>query len=594
MRNRFDYPDHLEPFQISDELLEKIQDEDPEFEEIEGYQGNPISGVGDVYTPEPIVEFILDSVGYTVDNNIEHQKIADLSCGTGSFVRVIAERLRNRMVQIGYDPETPEGAQQIISTIKNNIYAYDINSLAVWRTAQHILKVLDTEIGTLENSNPISSLPIFHSNSLKKDTEISYSKFDTIVGNPPYIKNKDISEEDDEIYREQYDSAIGKYDTYLLFFERASELLDVDGNLGFITPDRFHHTDYGENIREILLNRTYFESIIKIEDKPFPVVNAYPSITILKRQDNTFPNYQRENEFWYCECETDDLENLSETLNCDGTTESTLCTKINQEKLDSDGWLFNSPEVEDLQSKLSDDLPIIKNTEIKIRAGVATGADDIFILSENDSQRMSAKVVYPLIKGEDIQKGKISGESHIINPYDQDGELIDLDEYPEVQKYLKYHKTALEERYCVREGGKTWYETHDTIQTNKETSRRIVTPDLTSTARFAVTDRNISHNTCYSFYYDGDLDALAGALNSSVFEFLLKSSLPEMDSGFWRQMKRDLVDLPVPLPSQFSPKTKSRLGELYRNREWSKIDSLVYDTLDLTNQEVNLVESITD
>lgn len=593
MKNRFDYPDNIEPFFVDSDLIEKIRGSDFEIDEIQGYQGDPISGVGDVYTPEPIVEFILDSVGYTVDNNIEHQKIADISCGTGSFVRAITERLRDRMIRIGYDPETTEGARQIISTIRNNIYAYDINSLAVWRTAQHILSVLDDEISTIEESNPIISLPVFHANSLKKDTEISYSKFDTIVGNPPYIKNRDISDEDDEIYRNQYDSAVGKYDIYLLFFERATELLDVNGNLGFVTPDRFHHTDYGENIREILLNRTYFDSIIKIEDEPFPVVNAYPSITILRRQDNTFPNYQRENEFRYCECDTNELENLSKSLNSDGGSATNCCTKINQEDLDPDGWLFTSPEIKELQSKLHKNLPDIKNTDIRIKTGIATGADDIYILSENDAQRMSTKIVYPLIKGENIKKGRISGEKYIINPYDRDGSIIDLNEYPEVQKYLEHHKPALEERYCVKEQGKLWYETHDTIQTDLETSKRIVTPDLTSTSRFAVTERKISHNTCYSFFFDGDLEPLAATLNSSVFEFLLKSSLPEMDSGFWRQMKRDLVGLPVLLPSQFGPKIKNQLSQFYRKQQWDEIDALVYDVLDLTDEEIDLIESIT-
>jgi len=163
-----------------------------------------------------------------------------------------------------------------------------------------------------------------------------------------------------------------------------------------------------------------------------------------------------------------------------------------------------------------------------------------------------------------------------------------------VVKYLEYHKPALQERYCVREQGKLWYETHDTIQTSLETSRRIVTPDLTSTARFAVTERKISHNTCYSIFYDGKLSALAATLNSSVFEFLLKSSLPEMDSGFWRQMKRDLVDLPVPIPSQFGPKIENQMAEYYESKQWGEINTLLYEVLGLTSEEIHFIELFND
>jgi methylase of polypeptide subunit release factors len=594
MKNRFDYPNNLEPFSVDDELLNELLTSDDGVDDIEGYKGDPISGVGDVYTPRPIVEFILDSVGYTTENKIEHQKIADLSCGTGSFIRVITERLRDRLIRIGYNPQTTEGARQIISTVKNNIYAYDINSLAVWRTAQHILRVLDSEIETTKKSNPVSTLPIFHASSLKRDTEISYSKFDTIVGNPPYIKNRDISDEDDEMYRKQYESAIGKYDTYLLFYERAAELLDAGGNLGFVTPDRFHHTDYGKKVREILLNRTHFELIVKLQDEPFPVVNAYPAMTILRRQDNTFPNYQRENKFKYCECNTADLKNLSKELDCSKGGGIDNCIQINQEDLDDEGWLFISPDIQQLQEKLRNKLPIIKNTDIRIKTGIATGADDIFILNESDAKRMSAKIVYPLVKGENVKKGHIKGEKHIINPYNKRGDAIDLDDYPEARKYLEYNKPALEERYCVREQGKLWYETHDTIQTDLETSERIVTPDLTATSRFAVTERRISHNTCYSFFSECNLDALAAAINSSVFEFLLKSSLPEMDSGFWRQMKRDLVDLPVPHPSQFSAKVNSQLEEYYQKQQWDLVDDTIYDSIDLKTEEISLIESLID
>jgi hypothetical protein len=143
----------------------------------------------------------------------------------------------------------------------------------------------------------------------------------------------------------------------------------------------------------------------------------------------------------------------------------------------------------------------------------------------------------------------------------------------------------------VREKNKLWFETHDTIQTELETRRRIVTPDLTSRARFAVTERDISHNTCYSIYYDGDLCALAAVLNSSTFEFVLKSTLPEMDSGFWRQMKRDLVDLPVLLPDELGAEVTSELANHHENKRWEAIDSIVYNELDLTDKQINLIES---
>lgn len=592
MKKELDYPDQLQPFSVSDDILTDILDDSFEIEKIDGYQGTPISGVGDVYTPEPIVEFILDSVGYTTESEIEHITIADLSCGTGSFIKEIVRRLRDRMIKIGYDPDSPEGARQIISTIKNNVYGYDINSLAVWRTSQLILDTIRREIKSANLINPVSTLPIYHINSLNRETEIASNKFDLIVGNPPYIKNEDISPENDNKYREKYDSAIGKYDIYLLFFERTIDLLNKNGKLGFVTPDRFHQADYGENLRKILTNRTYIDLIVKIENDPFPVVNAYPCITILQKQDTSFPNYQKENYITYCEATSDRLSDLRQSLhNNQERSEFNGCVQIEQGQLGEDSWQFMPPRIQKLKSRIGDNLTQIKQTDIQIRAGIATGADDILILSETDAQRMSNQVVYPLVRGENIRKGEVNQELYILNPYDSDGKVIDLEAYPRVKEYLEYHRPDLQERYCVKKKGKLWYETHDTIKTELETERRIVTPDLTSRSRFAVAERMISHNTCYSIFYDGDLQALAAILNSSVFEFLLKSSLPEMDSGFWRQMKRDLADLQIILPTEFDPGIVDELADHYNNKQWEKINSILYTKLSLTDGEIQQIES---
>jgi hypothetical protein len=455
-----------------------------------------------------------------------------------------------------------------------------------------ILDTIRREIKSANLINPVSTLPIYHTNSLNKETEIASNKFDLIVGNPPYIKNEDISPENDNKYREKYDSAIGKYDIYLLFFERTIDLLDKDGKLGFVTPDRFHQADYGENLRKILTNRAYIDLIVKIENDPFPVVNAYPCVTILQKQDTSFPNYQKENYITYCETTSDRLSDLRQSLHNDQErSEFNGCVQIEQGQLGEDSWQFMPPRIQKLKSRIGDDLTQIKQTDIQIRAGIATGADDILILSETDAQRMSNQVDYPQVRGENIRKGEVNQELYILNPYDSDGKVIDLEAYPRVKEYLEYHRPDLQERYCVRKKGKLWYETHDTIRTELETERRIVTPDLTSRSRFAVAERMISHNTCYSIFYDGDLQALAAILNSSVFEFLLKSSLPEMDSGFWRQMKRDLADLQVILPTELDPGIVDELADHYNNKRWEKINSILYTKLSLTDGEIQQIES---
>jgi hypothetical protein len=240
---------------------------------------------------------------------------------------------------------------------------------------------------------------------------------------------------------------------------------------------------------------------------------------------------------------------------------------------------------------LEEELTPISKCRIDIRAGIASGADDVFILDRKDSQRIHNDLTYPLVKGENVARGDLDGPlKSILNPYTTDGRLVDLHNYPDAKEYLEYHRSKLEERYCVRKMNKYWYETHDSIDTERESKKRIVTPDITASARFAITERNISHNTCYSLYYTGDLSALAGILSSNVSEFLLKSSLPKMDSGYWRQMKRDLKNLAILDPQNLDDNDRDRLSQAFDDRDWSKLNERVYDIMGIGPAEKERIE----
>lgn len=576
----------LEPFEVSDRLTRQIIDDPSSVQDIEGYQGHPITGIGDVYTPPNLVNFILDNVGFQDSSPIERKRIIDLSCGTGSFIVEVVRRLRSRLIDVGYSPTQPRGARQIISTIKNNVVALDINSNAVWRTAQLIIRELREEIESLAEENPIKTLPVYHANSLLPNLEIGKQQFNFVVGNPPYIQNKDINPEYDEIYRKEYATATGKYDIYPLFFEKGLQLLSSRGKIGFVTPDRFHRTDYGEPLRRILTSKTQIDLILNLLDDPFPVVSAYPTITIATKEDLSFPNYQYENNVLFCEADSNNLSTVYREIDDSDCSNGGFCTKYQQSDLENGPWKFTSPDLKDLKEELDSSMVKIGNLPIEIRAGIATGADDIFILTEKDAKRLDNEVIFPVARGKNIKKGGLDGNlSYILNPYDENGSPISIEKYPKVNEYLSHYREKLEQRYCVRESGKRWYETHDTIHTPKSTQKRIITPDITDRARFSIASNEISHNTCYSIYYQGDLKALSAVLNSSVSEFLLKSSLPKMDDGYWRQMKRDLKDIPVLDPRRLDGEIVNVLTRAYENQKWDKVDEVVFSALGLSDKE---------
>jgi len=69
----------------------------------------------------------------------------------------------------------------------------------------------------------------------------AHERFDYIVGNPPYVAITGLDPDERERYREAYATAIGRFDLYALFFEQALRLLQPDGRLVFISPEKHPH-----------------------------------------------------------------------------------------------------------------------------------------------------------------------------------------------------------------------------------------------------------------------------------------------------------------------------------------------------------------
>ena len=67
----------------------------------------------------------------------------------------------------------------------------------------------------------------------------SIEPFDFIIGNPPYVSIYNFSEKEKREYRAAYETARGRFDLYLLFFEQALKSLKPGGRVVFITPEKF-------------------------------------------------------------------------------------------------------------------------------------------------------------------------------------------------------------------------------------------------------------------------------------------------------------------------------------------------------------------
>jgi hypothetical protein len=143
----------------------------------------------------------------------------------------------------------------------------------------------------------------------------------------------------------------------------------------------------------------------------------------------------------------------------------------------------------------------------------------------------------------------------VIYPYNEDGELVNLEEYPNIKDHLDSHEDILKDRYCVKKGGKGIYEYHGPHPKSMfEGDFKIATPDMATENHFSyVNDYDCFKNTVYVLTFDEDLryneEELLGLLNSSVAEFAIKQTSPPLRGKPFRYRYKSQYVNKIPLPA---------------------------------------------
>lgn len=112
--------------------------------------------------------------------------------------------------------------------------------------------------------------------------------FDAVVGNPPYVNvrlvKQQLGADVQRYFRQRYRSARGNYDLYVLFVERALELLRKDGCCGLIVPNKIATLEYAQPCRSLLLKTTTIQHIADLsQSNVFKNVGTYPYVLVCSK-----------------------------------------------------------------------------------------------------------------------------------------------------------------------------------------------------------------------------------------------------------------------------------------------------------------------
>lgn len=344
---------------------------------------------------------------------------------------------------------------------------------------------------------------------------------DYVIGNPPYVSLGDLPRMERDTFRDRFETAKGRFDLYMLFFEQTLRNLQEGGRACLVTPEKFAYVNSAETLRK-KLGRNTVRQIRHLDEDVFSEV-AYPTVTVFERRRS--------------EEETNVIlrsgEQRKVTLPSDGRT-----------------W---SPFLRGFDATLSESFTL-NDLCVRISCGVATGADSIFVQSEETLPEPLERFAHPTISGKQLglpDRGELETSDVILVPY-EDGALLSEGELGSLKTFLKVgsRREKLEERSCVKSRGKEWYAFHDNLPMGEMKRKKILCKDIAPEPEFWL-DEEGDIVPRHSVYYivpkeEVDVRALLSYLNSERATRWLKAHCQRAANGFYRLQSSVLKELPVP------------------------------------------------
>ena len=157
---------------------------------------------GAIYTPSSIRERIVEQVidGISV-SDLEKKRFADISCGCGGFFLTIARILHDRC------------GKSYSDIYRENIFGIDVQGYSIERT-----KILLSLLALLNGEDCDLQFNLYTANTLSFDFNV-IGPLDIIVGNPPYVCLRNMSEDSRQLLSRWKVAASGNSDLYIPFFQ---------------------------------------------------------------------------------------------------------------------------------------------------------------------------------------------------------------------------------------------------------------------------------------------------------------------------------------------------------------------------------------
>lgn len=542
---------------------------------LKGLAAAGIEERGAIFTRREVVEFILDLLRYTPDKALYKCRLLEPSFGEGDFLLIVIERLLASW-------QRHAGDHSAFETLKDSIKAVELHQNSFDATREKVVGQLREAGISAHDARRLADRWLVCGDFLL--TPLS-GPFEYVVGNPPYVRQELIPDALIAAYRERYQTIFDRADLYIPFIERSLRLLSDDGALGFICADRWMKNRYGRQLRQLVAGRFHLKVYVDMVDTPafHADVIAYPAITIIANEKPGKTRIARRPEITHKALRSLARQLLAKDTPAPGAAVKELAGVASG----SEPWILESFDQLALVRRLEREFPLIEEAECKVGIGVATGADKAFI-GPFDELDVEPDRKLPLVMTRDILSGEVNWRGlGIINPFADEGGLVDLRSYPRLRAYLEARRDQIDKRHVAQKAPANWYRTIDRIYPALAKKPKLLIPDIKGEAHIVYEDGKLypHHNLYFITSDEWDLKALQAVLRSGIAKLFVSIYSTQMRGGYLRFQAQYLRRIRLPRWQDVPDAIKSALIETAERGDATACNEAAFKLYGLSRDE---------
>lgn len=506
---------------------------------------------GAVFTRREVVDFILDLTGYTTDRPLHTLRLLEPSVGDGDFLLPAIDRLLVAW--------RLAGAPAPLATLRHALCAVELHRASLAEARRKVIARLIAEGIAADAAATLADGWLVQGDFLLAPLEAT---FDIVAGNPPYVRQELIPDALMAEYRARYATIYDRADIYVPFIERSLSLLVKGGQCGFICSDRWMKNRYGGPLRAFVAQGFHLKVYVDMVNTPafHADVVAYPAITIISHEKPGGATRIAHRP----KIEAQALAGLAHQLTGSGQLHAgDAVRELRGVTAGAEPWILESSDQLALVRRLEADFPSIEDAGCKVGIGVATGADQAFI-GKFDALDVEPSRKLPLVMTRDIDGGHVDWRGYgVINPFGDDGRLVDLAKFPKLKRYLEARRDQIAKRHVAQKAPANWYRTIDRIYPEIAKKPKLLIPDIKGAAHIVYEGGELyPHHNLYFITSDTwNVRALQAVLMSGIARLFVTIYSTQMRGGYLRFQAQYLRRIRLPEWSQVKPTLKKELIE---------------------------------